>query len=293
MMRILLLGASGQLGTEVRRVKTDGWIWLTPRRDQIDLADLASLEAKLAVAAPDAIVNAAAYTAVDKAEDEVERATILNTEAPALLARIAAARRIPLVHISTDYVFDGSKPSSYVEDDPVAPLGVYGKSKAQGERAVLATGANAAVLRTSWVFSAHGANFVKTMLRLGGERDVVRVVRDQYGRPTPARDLAHASVQMLQRLLKGDEAARGVFHFSGHGRTTWAEFAHTIFEEAAKRGRAAVRVEPITTDEYPTRARRPANSVLDTSKIEALGITPRPWIDGLRDCLDELLGAPA
>lgn len=290
MTRVLLLGGGGQVGTEVQRIGVDGWTLLVPKRHQLDLTDPNSIEGKMVFARPDVIINAAAYTAVDRAEDEPDLAFAINRDGPGRLARVAAERGIPLVHISTDYVFDGSKGSAYAEDDPINPLGVYGQSKAQGEAAVLASGANAAVLRTSWVFSAHGANFVKTMLRLGEDRDAVRVVADQRGRPTPARDIARACVEMAKRLLQGQQDASGVFHFAGTGATTWAAFAETIFAEAQQRGRAPIKVEHISTSQYPTRARRPANSVLDTGKIERLGVEPRPWIEGLREYLDELVG---
>lgn len=289
--RVLLLGGAGQVGAELQRSRPADWTLIAPKRDELDLQDLNSMKGKLVFAKPDAIINAAAYTAVDSAEDEPALAFAINQEAPQRLAEFAGEHSIPLVHISTDYVFDGRKRSPYRESDPINPLGVYGRSKAGGERAVLALSAGAAVVRTSWVFSANGANFVKTMLRLGSERSAVRVVADQHGRPTPARDLASACIEIAKRLLTGDDEAAGLFHFAGEGETTWAGFAEAIFAEAQKRGRGAVEVEPISTPEYPTRAQRPLYSVLDTAKIERLGLKPRPWIEGLGDCLDALIGA--
>lgn len=291
MARVLLLGARGQLGVHLSSAAPAGWTVLAPGREEVDLAAPNSLVSALDRLAPDAIINAAAYTAVDKAEQEPALAFAINRDGPAALAAAAAARRLPLVHVSTDYVFAGDKTEPYVEDDPVGPRSVYGASKAEGERGVLNAGADAAIVRTSWVFSAHGQNFVKTMLRLGAERSEVSVVADQHGRPTFAKELGHACIFLTERLLQSDAKAAGVFHFAGAGEATWAEFAEAIFDAAAKRGRAPVRVRRISTAEYPTAAPRPANSRLSTAKIEALGATVRPWRSGLAECLDQLLGS--
>jgi dTDP-4-dehydrorhamnose reductase len=227
---------------------------------------------------------------VDKAESEPDLAFALNRDAPAAMAEAARALGAALVHVSTDYVFNGEGERPYREDDPKAPLGTYGRSKSEGEDAVMRTGARAAIVRTSWVFSPHRANFVKTMLRLGETRDEVGVVADQHGRPTAARDLADACVHMGERLLKGEDAARGVFHFANAEDASWADFADAIFAGAARRGRKTVRVKRISTAEFPTPAKRPANSRLDTAKISALrGAEPRPWRAALEDCLDDLL----
>jgi dTDP-4-dehydrorhamnose reductase len=304
--RVLIVGASGQLGLELQRARIPAdWTLICPTRDQLDLTDTRGVAPAVAALAPDAIINAAAYTGVDKAESEPDAAFALNRDGPAALARATGApapRRhapvlagaapvlqLPLVHVSTDYVFSGDKPTPYVETDAMAPTSVYGRSKAEGEALVLAAHPHAAIVRSSWVYSPHRANFVKTMLRLGETRDEVSVVADQIGRPTAAADLATACIAITQRLLAGDAVAQGVFHYAGAGDTSWAEFAEAIFAEAALRGRVPVRVKRITTAEFPTPARRPANSRLDTSKIERLGITPRPWREALRLCLDELL----
>jgi len=198
---------------------------------------------------------------------------------------------IPLVQVSTDYVFAGDKDGAWTVDDPVGPLGVYGASKLGGELAVRTSGARHAVVRTAWVVSAHGSNFVKTMLRVGAERDVLRVVDDQRGSPTSAADLARALATIAVRLAEDPHAPTGTFHFANAGATTWAGFAAEIFRQSAQRGGPAARVEPITTADYPTPARRPANSLLDTRAIrDAYGIAPRPWAEALGDILDDLIG---
>ena len=291
MPRILVTGASGQLGVELQRAHLPAnWTLLRPTRADLDLSETSRLARAIEALAPDAIINTAAYTAVDKAESEPDLAFALNRDAPEALAHAAARRGAPLVHLSTDYVFDGAKAGAYVETDARSPIGAYGRSKAAGEVAVLAAPARAAIVRTSWVFSAHRANFVKTMLRLGESNAEVRVVADQHGRPTAASDLAAACIALTERLLARDEAARGVFHFANAGDATWADFAEAIFAGAEARGRAPVRVRRIATAEFPTAAQRPANSRLDTTRFEtALAITPRPWREALNECLDELL----
>jgi dTDP-4-dehydrorhamnose reductase len=291
MPRILVTGASGQVGLEMQRAPLPpGWTLITPAREDLDLLDTAAIAGAVAALQPDAIINAAAYTAVDKAESEPDLAFALNRDAPEALARAAAALDAPILHLSTDYVFDGEKSAPYVETDPRNPIGAYARSKAAGEVAVLDAPARAAIMRTSWVFSAHRANFVKTMLRLGEARDEVAVVADQHGRPTAAADLARACIAIADQLLARTDTARGIFHFANTGDATWADFAEAIFAGAAARGRHPVRVRRITTAEFPTPARRPANSRLDTTKIETtLGIRPRTWRDALNECLDELL----
>ena len=235
------------------------------------------------------MINAAAYTAVDRAESEVEAAFRLNRDVPAEAARACAALGVPFVHFSTDYVFDGSKPEPYVESDPVSPASVYGRSKAEGEEAVRAAGGAGAIVRTSWVYSAFGSNFVKTMLRLGREREEVGVVADQLGRPTWAEDCARGALLLAQALLAGRAEAAGVFHLAGEGDATWADFAEAIFEERPAADRGPTRVRRITTADYPTPARRPANSRLNTDKLQrTLGWRPGPWRAGLRACLAEM-----
>jgi dTDP-4-dehydrorhamnose reductase len=291
MTRLLVIGGSGQLGTELTNAALpEGWTLNAPARDVLDLANTSAIAALVTTQRPNIIINAAAYTAVDKAESEPDLAFALNRDVPGALARAASAAGAALVHVSTDYVFSGEGDRAYFETDPKAPLGVYGRSKAEGEDAVRAAGARAAMVRTSWVFSPHRSNFVKTMLRLGETRDEVSVVADQHGRPTSARDLASVCLALAQHLHEGDGRAEGVFHFANTGDTTWADFAEAIFTGAAQRGRKPVRVNRISTADYPTPARRPANSRLDTNKISALlGAPPRLWRDALDECLDEML----
>lgn len=293
-MKVLVFGKSGQLAQALAESAGDDVSIVALGRGACDLTQTSAIAMAIADAAPDAVINAAAYTAVDKAESEPEAAEALNALAPAAMAAACAARGIPFVHVSTDYVFDGAKNAPYIESDPIAPQSAYGRSKAGGERGVLASGARAAILRTSWVYSAHGANFVKTMLRLAATRDEIGVVADQFGRPTWARDLADACLASAKALVAGKGEAAGVFHYAGGGDATWADFAEAIFAEAARRGLPNARVKRITTADYPTPAKRPANSRLDTTKIEAtLGIRARPWREALALCMDEIAAQPA
>ncbi|MBX3428466.1 MAG: dTDP-4-dehydrorhamnose reductase [Hyphomonadaceae bacterium] len=288
MTRVLLFGANGQLGLALRRAKLPaGWTLKALSRADLDLSDTPAIEAAIAAFKPDSIINAAAYTAVDKAESEPKLAFALNRDAPAAMAR--AALGAPLIHISTDYVFRGDKRTPYLETDRRDPINTYGRSKAEGEIAVLEAHARATIVRTSWIFSADRANFLKTMLRLAETRDEVAVVSDQRGRPTAAHDLARACIALVEQHLAGDSHTAGLFHFAGAGETSWAEFAEAIFAEAASRGRRPVHVRRVTTGDFPTPAKRPVNSSLDTTKIEALGIAPAPWRDGAIMCLDALL----
>lgn len=291
MAKVLLFGAAGQLGLALQRAKLpDQWTLIPLSRAEVDVADPEMISAAITEYKPDAVINAAAYTAVDKAESEPRLAFTLNRDAPALMARQTAARGIALLHVSTDYVFSGEKPGPYVESDPLDPINVYGRSKAEGETAVLHADPGATIVRTSWVFSADRANFLKSMLRIGESADQVSVVNDQWGRPTFADELARAFLALTQTRLNGESRANGIFHFAGAGEASWADFAELLFAEAALRGRRPVRVQRISTAQYPTPARRPANSRLDTAKIEAMGIVPASWHDGVRKCLDTLLG---
>ncbi len=289
---LLVLGRSGQVARELALLAPEeGWAATAVGRAEADLAT-ADLAALLAAHRPALVVNAAAYTAVDRAETDEAAAFALNADLPARAARACADRGVPLVHISTDYVFDGSKPAPYVEDDPLAPLGVYGRSKAQGEAAVAAAGGPAAVVRTAWVYGAQGANFVRTMLRLAGEREEVGVVADQRGSPTWSREVALACLKLGDRLCGGDAAARGVVHAAGEGEASWAEVAQAVFAESAARGGPSARVRPLATAEYPTPARRPANSRLDSSRLKALtGWRPAPWRESLARVVEMLLAA--
>lgn len=283
-MTILVFGKSGQVA---RALAMRGEV-VALGRAEIDILDEASIRAALRTHNPRAIINAAAYTAVDKAEDDEAAAFALNRDAPALIARICADMGTPLVHISTDYVFDGAKAAPYAEDDATSPTSVYGASKRAGEAAVLQSGAHAAIIRTSWVYASSGANFVLTMLRLAQDRDEISVVADQFGRPTWANDLAEACLASAAALQRTQSDARGLFHFANAGDASWADLAEAVFAEAESRGWPSARVKRISTAEYPTRARRPANSRLGTAKIEkALAIRPRPWRQALTLCLDE------
>jgi dTDP-4-dehydrorhamnose reductase len=289
-MQVLVLGAAGQVGTELRRAALPPGMSLAALdRAGVDIADRAAIVAAIRRERPDLVVNAAAYTAVDRAESEAEAAFAINAAAPGDIAAACAEAGIRLIHISTDYVYDGTKPGPYVEGDPISPLGIYGRSKAAGDAAVAAALAEHVILRTAWVYSAHGGNFVKTMLRLAGERPSLRVVADQHGSPTAAADIAAAIVAVAARIGAG-EGRWGVFHFTGAGATTWHGFAEAIVALAGKN----VPVTAITTAEYPTPARRPANSVLDCTKIAAAyGINGRPWRDALAEVIAELFDKSA
>lgn len=289
-MRIAVTGTGGQVARSLlERGAAHGVTVVAVGRPELDLAD-GRVEA-LREAAPDAIVNAAAYTAVDQAEAEPDQAMAANGTGAGAVARLAASLGVPLVHISTDYVFDGARPGAYTEDDPVGPTSAYGRSKLEGERQVAAAHPDHAILRTAWVYAADGKNFVRTMLRLAESRDEVAVVADQHGSPTYAPDLADAVIGVARNLAArpGEQALRGVFHASGTGHTTWAGFAAALFEEAARQGLPHARVRPITTAEYPTPARRPANSRLDCTRLARVhGITLPPWQGSLAACLARL-----
>lgn len=288
-MKLMVIGEGGQVGRElVRHHWPSGWYVAAFDRAKLDITHLETVCAAVARERPDIVVNAAAYTAVDRAESDREAAWAANCTGPANLASACRSAGIPLIHISTDYVFDGSKPGPYLEDDPVNPLGVYGASKEAGDRAVREALSEHVILRTAWIYSAHGHNFVRTMLRLAGEHPVLRVVADQTGSPTSATDLAGAIATIAQRLAAGAKAW-GTYHFAGAGAVTWHGFAEAIFEFAAPWRGPPPRVEAITTAEYSTPARRPANSVLDCSGIaRAFGITPRPWRTALAEVVRKL-----
>jgi len=297
-VKLLVLGAGGQVGHElVRALAPVGEVVSATRDDagtlRVDLANADSLAAALDAARADVIVNAAAYTAVDRAEDEPELADRVNHRAVAEIGAWAKRNGRRVVHYSTDYVFDGSSKRPYREDDATAPLGTYGRSKLAGEDALRASGARHLIVRTAWVYAARGNNFLRTMLRLAGERDELRVVADQTGAPTPARLVADASAAMLRQWLDdGENAGRdGTYHLVSAGWCGWFEFAEAIVDGAADRGviERRPRVVPIATAEYPTRARRPAYSVLDTSKVTAaFGLQLPDWRAGLESVFDQL-----
>ncbi|WP_267350637.1 dTDP-4-dehydrorhamnose reductase [Sphingomonas sp. GM_Shp_2] len=289
---ILVTGKGGQLGTELQRCAwPTGYEVVAIDVADLDLTDTAAIAAKVAERPWAAVINGAAYTAVDKAESNVVTAWAVNAMAPAAFGEACAEAGIPLVQVSTDYVFAGDKQGAWEVSDPVAPLGVYGASKLGGELAVRTSGVRHVIVRTAWVVSAHGNNFVKTMLRVGAERDTLTVVDDQRGSPTSAADLAGALTAITLRLVEDADAPTGTFHFSNAGETSWAGFAAEIFRQSGERGGATARVMPITTDQYPTSAKRPANSLLSHNAIRAAyGIAPRAWQDALSDILDELIG---
>lgn len=293
-MRLLVTGAGGQVGHALSRAATpEGWRLVALGRAALDVCDEAALERALDSSRPDVVINAAAYTKVDQAEFDRMDALLGNREGPARLAAATARRELPLVHLSTDYVFDGTKDGAYVEDDAIAPLGVYGDSKAQGEAAVRAANPRHLIVRTSWVYAAHGRNFVHTMLRVGRERDTLRIVDDQTGAPTSAEDIARALLHVVGRLPEagpeGDDAAWGTYHYTAAGSTTWHGFARAIFDRAADLVGRVPRLDAIATSDYPTPARRPMNSRLDCSRIEARFAPPRrPWEEGLEEVIDAI-----
>jgi dTDP-4-dehydrorhamnose reductase len=289
-MKILVTGSRGQVALSLmERGAAAGIDVVAAGRPELDLTDTTSIAASLQRASPDVVVNAAAYTAVDKAEAEPELAMRVNGEGAAAVARVSAAMGLPIIQLSTDYVFDGTSPHAYEEQDPTAPASAYGRSKLAGERAVAAENPRHAILRTAWVYSPFGHNFVKTMLRLGENRNEVAVVADQRGAPTYAIDIADAILAIAGALRTGDGARTGIFHVTGTGEATWAEFAQDIFDLATEHGRPRVRVRPITTADYPTAAKRPANSQLSTGKLaHSYGITLPPWRHSLRACIARL-----
>lgn len=289
-MRVLVTGRGGQLGRELRRAAWPGGFEVhAPPESELDVTDAAQVARAFENIEPELVVNAAAYTAVDRAEEESQQAFAANRDGAELLARHAARVGAALVHVSTDYVFDGTKSGAYTEDDPIAPLGVYGASKAAGEERVRAVLDEHVIVRTSWVFSAHGHNFVKTMLRLGAERALLRVVDDQRGKPTPAADLARVLVAVTERIASGDRSHFGTYHYAGTPVTTWYGFAESIFELWAVRGKRRPRLEPIPASAYPTLALRPTNSELDCHRLlDAFGVEQRPWRAGLEAVLEEI-----
>lgn len=269
-MRLIVTGRAGQVATALaERGAAAGVEVIGVGRPEFDLADAGNAQAILAAARPDGIVSAAAYTAVDKAETDSEAAWAVNAAGPGHVAAAAARLGVPIIHISTDYVFDGSKGSPYVETDATAPLGVYGASKLAGEQAVSAATPDHAILRTAWVYSPFGNNFLKTMLRLAADRSELRVVDDQVGNPTSALDIADAVIGVARNMMArpDDAGLRGIFHMTGSGEGSWADFAGEIFALSAARGGPSARVTPIPSSEYPTPARRPANSRLSSALL--------------------------
>ncbi|UCF93754.1 MAG: dTDP-4-dehydrorhamnose reductase [Desulfobacterales bacterium] len=291
-MRILITGANGQLGHElVRQGQALNFTVQGTAHDQMDITDGDRVSQTLQATRPALVINAAAYTHVDKAEAERERAFAVNQAGPANLAGSCAELEIPLIHISTDYVFDGRKGSPYREADPISPLGIYGQSKAAGEAAIRQSLKPHIILRTSWLYGVHGHNFVKTILRLAREKKVLRVVADQYGCPTSAADLAETVMQIALQVRNGAAVTWGTYHYCGLGITTWHGFATEILDTAAARISLRTRqIEPIETSDYPTPARRPAFSALDCGRIQkCFGIERKPWPDSLKTTIARLL----
>ncbi|KNG92238.1 dTDP-4-dehydrorhamnose reductase [Pseudaestuariivita atlantica] len=279
-MKILMFGKTGQVATEVLRKEQV----VALGRDVADLSDPEACAAAIRDHAPEAVINAAAYTAVDKAESDEDAARVINGEAPGAMARACADLGIPFVHISTDYVFDGAGEAPFSTDHPTGPLGAYGRTKLAGEEAVRAAGGPHAIFRTSWVVSAHGNNFVKTMLRLGAERDRLTIVADQVGGPTPAADIADLCLAAARQLVE-DPGKTGTYHISGGPDVSWADFAREIFRQAG----LSPEVVDIPTSDFPTPAVRPANSRMDNSTTkDTFGLDRPDWRAGLTDILQDL-----
>lgn len=290
-MRIAVTGTAGQVVTSLlERGKAAGHEVIAVGRPDLDLADPASVARVLEAAKPDVIVSAAAYTAVDKAESESDLAFAVNGAGAGAVAQTAKKLGVPVIHISTDYVFDGMLDRPYVETDPTGPTGVYGASKLAGEQAVLAAHDDSVVLRVAWVYSPFGGNFVKTMLRLAGDRDEVSVVADQVGNPTSALAIADSIVQVATNMVADSSLSlRGIFHMTASGEASWADFAEGIFAASAARGGPSASVRHIGTADYPTPAIRPANSRLDCGKIARVhGVTLSDWRMSLDEVMDRL-----
>jgi len=285
-MKILLLGRHGQVARELQLSLAGAGELLVLGRERLDLADSAQIRRQVCALKPELIINAAAHTAVDQAESEPELAFALNATAPGVLAEEAAALGVPLLHYSTDYVFDGDKAAPYSEDDAPNPLGVYGRSKLAGEQAIRAVGGAHLILRTSWVYSLHGRNFLLTMQRLLQERDELRVVDDQIGAPTWAGSIASATAQLIERWRDGRAGPWGTYHMTASGATSWFGFAGAIAERLRAQGKPCARLLPIPSSAYPTPARRPLNSRLNCARLQAdWGVQLPDWRSALRDCL--------
>lgn len=293
-MRVLITGAQGQVGQELMRSAPQGWQVDGRGSNELDISDAQQVFTVVQAMQPQMIINAAAYTAVDKAESDSQRAFAVNHLGAENLAKAAQALNCPLLHISTDYVFDGNQTRPYTEQDTPAPNSVYGASKWLGEQAITNVCAQHIILRTSWVFGAHGNNFVKTMLRLGQERDALSIVSDQVGGPTSARSIAHALWQITKQFQSSSTCAWGTYHFSGAPTCSWYEFAEEIFAQATELQLIAQRptLKPIKTSEYPTPAQRPAYSVLDNTRIyQQLNIVQSNWKNELQLMLRTLKDA--
>ncbi|WP_171970735.1 dTDP-4-dehydrorhamnose reductase [Pseudomonas versuta] len=285
-LKILISGKTGQVALELQKHLGGLGELIVLGRNDLDLSKPEQIRAQVRAHRPDLIINAAAHTAVDLAESEPELAFAINGIAPGVFAEEAAALGIPLIHYSTDYVFDGNKPAPYTEDDTPNPLGVYGKSKLAGERAIAATGAEHLILRTSWVYSTHGKNFLLTMQRLLQERPELRVVADQVGAPTWAGTIARSTRLLIERWQAAEAGAWGVYHLTAQGETSWFGFTQAIAEHLSAQGKPCATLEPIPASAYPTPAARPQNSRLDCSRLEREWQVVQPaWQNALRECL--------
>lgn len=287
-LKILISGKTGQVAVELQKHLAGLGELIVLGRDVLDLSQPDQIRAQVRAHKPDLLIIAAAHTAVDQAENEPELAFAINAIAPGVFAEEAAALGIPLIHYSTDYVFDGRKPAPYTEDDATNPLGVYGKSKLAGELAIAASGAQHLILRTSWVYSTHGKNFLLTMQRLLQERSELRVVADQIGAPTWAGTIAQSTRALIERWQSGDAAAWGTYHLTASGETSWFGFTQAIAEHLTAQGKACATLEPIPASAYPTPAARPQNSRLDCSKLaREWGVAQPDWEAALSACLAE------
>lgn len=291
-MKILVTGAQGQVARSLVAARSAHQV-VAVGRPELDIADATSVRSCICSFAPDVVVNAAAYTAVDKAESDAEGAAAVNADGARNVAMACVDRGIPIVHISTDYVFDGTKAGSYLEVDSPSPLGVYGRTKLAGENAVAAANPRHVILRTAWVFSPYGQNFVKTMLRLAAARPQLSVVDDQHGSPTYAPHLADAILALLTRMeQQPQDIDWGIFHAAGDGETTWCGLAREVFQVLREAGGPNATVIPIPTLDYPTPAKRPANSRLDCRKLKrTFGIVLPHWTAGVAQCVPDLLSA--
>ncbi len=292
MMKILITGAQGQVGKELVHIAIKReYNVIAAGRAELDITQKNNAEVYINNLQPDLVINAAAYTAVDKAEEEQDLAYAINRDGAENIAAACKKLNIPLFHISTDYVFDGSKLEPYSENDPVSPLGIYGISKWHGEEAIRQHLPHHLILRVAWVFGAQGNNFVKTMLRLGKDRDELNVVSDQFGGPSPAKNIAQTLINLADQYQQQQILAWGTYHYCGSLKTSWYDFAREIFSQAVKMGmlNKKVKVNPITTAEYPTAAKRPVNSMLDCSKLKTtFGIEMPDWQNALKQVLTEL-----
>ena len=290
--RILVAGKNGQVATALSRAQNDDMVVLKAAgRDEMDVTSVGDIEAAFSSFHPDLLINTAAYTAVDKAETDAELAFAVNDGGAANLARISANANVPIIHLSTDYVFDGKKSTPYSETDAVSPLGVYGKSKLAGEQAVARVNPQHMIIRTSWVYSPYGGNFVSMMLKLAQTRDEIGVVADQIGHPTSADDLANGLFGLANALrLQSERFQAGLYHMSGATPASWDELATFTFQESTRLGGPSATVKQLSSEEYPTLAPRPANSCLDCRKLEqTYSIRLQDWQSGVRACLEHTL----